>query len=84
MPSEMPSSRADRRADAVVRRRRRVRDQAFGIAEIVRDLDEAERVLEAEGGFLAALDLERRPSGRRRSSAAWRARPAGDRRGRNR
>ena len=35
-----------------------MRDEALGVAEVVRDLDEAQRVLEAEGAGLAALDLE--------------------------
>jgi hypothetical protein len=34
-------------------------DQALGVAKIVADAHELERVLEAERGGLAALDLER-------------------------
>src|ERR1700675_756362 len=41
-----------------MRRRRRVRDQALGVAEIVADADELERVLKTECRLLAALDLE--------------------------
>src|ERR1700722_569508 len=47
-----------RRREPLVRRRRRVRDQALGVAEIVADADELERVLETERSLLAALDLE--------------------------
>src|SRR5258708_29216840 len=36
-----------------------VRDQTLAVAEIVRDLDQPERVLEAESAHLAALDRER-------------------------
>src|ERR1051325_9432173 len=36
-----------------------MRDEAFGVAEIVRDAHEPERVLKAECAFLAACDLER-------------------------
>src|ERR1700751_4720555 len=43
----------------LMRRRRRMRDQALGVAEIVADADELERVLETERRLLAALDLER-------------------------
>src|SRR5690242_15392592 len=46
------------RRQALVRRRRRMRDQALGIAEIVGDADERERVEEAERAGFAALDLE--------------------------
>src|SRR5262245_3906483 len=44
---------------SLMRRGRRVRDQALGIAEIVADAHEPERVLEAERGLLTALDVER-------------------------
>ncbi len=39
--------------EVLVRRRRRMGDQALGVAEIVGDLDDIERVLEAEGRLLA-------------------------------
>src|SRR6185437_12934180 len=39
---------------AMMRRRRRMRDEALGVAEIVGNLDQSERVLEAEGAGLAA------------------------------
>src|SRR5580692_8624224 len=48
-----------RRREALVRGGGRVRDQALGVAEIVADAYQLERVLEAEGAGLAALDLER-------------------------
>ena len=35
-----------------------MRDQALGVAEIIADADEPERVLETERRLLAALDLE--------------------------
>src|SRR5258708_21711657 len=41
-----------------MRRRRRMADQALGVAEIVRDVDDLERVEKAEGGVLAAGDAE--------------------------
>jgi hypothetical protein len=43
-----------RRRQPLVRCRRRVRDQALGVAEIVADADQLERVLKAERGLLAA------------------------------
>src|SRR5262249_37112675 len=42
-----------------MRRGCRMGDQALGVAEIVADANELERVLEAEGCGLAPLDLER-------------------------
>ena len=50
---------ARRRRQALMRRGRRMGDQALGVAEIVGDAHELERVLEAERAGLAALDLER-------------------------
>ena len=47
-----------RRGKALMRRRRRMGDEAFGVTEIIADADELEPVLEAERGRLAALDLE--------------------------
>src|SRR6266699_95892 len=47
------------RCEPLMRGRRRMGDQALGIAEIVADLDEPECVLEAEGAGLLAFDLER-------------------------
>src|SRR5580700_9088306 len=47
------------RLKPLVRGRRRMRDQALGIAKIIADTDKLERILKTEGGFLAALDLER-------------------------
>src|SRR5436309_7626041 len=44
--------------EALVRGGRRVRDQALGITQIVADLHERERVLEAERAGLAACHLE--------------------------
>ncbi len=41
-----------------MRRRRRVGDEAFRIAEIVRDVDEPQRVEKAEAGLLVAVDVE--------------------------
>ncbi len=41
-----------------MRRGRGMGDQALGVAEIVADAHQRERVLEAERRFLAALDLE--------------------------
>ena len=58
-PSPMPSCGALRGRQPLVRRRRRMRDQALGVAEIVGDADELERVEEAEGAVFAALHLER-------------------------
>src|SRR5690242_15327122 len=41
-----------------MRRRRRMRDQALRIAEIVRDVDEPERVEKPEGRLLVAAYIE--------------------------
>src|SRR5262245_51576621 len=49
---------ARRRREALVRRGRGMGDQALGVAEVVADADELERVLHAERRGLAALDLE--------------------------
>src|SRR5438093_9041331 len=46
------------RRKALVGRGCRVSDQALGVAEIVADAHELERVLEAKCGGLAAFDLE--------------------------
>src|SRR5215510_145490 len=43
--------------EALVRRGRRMRDQALGVAEIVADLDELERILKTERASLAACHL---------------------------
>ena len=51
-----------------------MRDQALGVAEVVGDADQLQRIEEAEGRRLAALDLEghdlRRPDICRVASAA--------------
>ena len=47
------------RRQPLMRRRRRMRDQAFGVAEIVGDADQLQRVEKAERAFLAAFDFER-------------------------
>src|SRR5271167_2806135 len=47
-----------RRSQPLMRRRRRMRDEALGVAEIIADANELERILEAERGVLAALDVE--------------------------
>src|SRR5947209_18675017 len=44
---------------ALMRRRRRMGDQAFGVTEIVGNVDDLERIGEAEGFRLAAGDIER-------------------------
>ena len=36
-----------------------MRDQAFGVAEVVGDADQPQRIEETEGAFLAAFDFER-------------------------
>src|SRR5437870_1526075 len=43
--------------ETLMRGGRRMRDQALGVAEIIADLHEPERILEAEGGSLAAWHL---------------------------
>ena len=58
------------RRQPLMRRRRRMRDQALGVAEIVGDADELERVEEAERACLAAFDLERASASSRPSSAS--------------
>src|SRR6202044_41484 len=50
----------------LMRGRRRMRDQAFGIAEIISDADELQRVLKTERRRLAAVDFE---SDQRRTAA---------------
>src|SRR5215472_11339546 len=55
-----------RRREPLVGRGRRMRDQALGVAEIVADADELERVLKPERGALAAFDLK---SKQRRAAA---------------
>jgi len=49
-----------------MRRRRRMGDQALGIAKVVRDQHQLECILEPERARLSALDLERH----QRSAAA--------------
>src|SRR5262245_4971931 len=49
---------ARRRREALVRGGRGMRDQALGVAEIIADADEPERILDAKRRSLAALDLE--------------------------
>ena len=59
MPSVMPSSA---RASGPIRWWvvvRRVRDEALGVAQVVGDLDQPQRVEAAEGAGLAAFDFER-------------------------
>src|SRR3954467_4097091 len=46
------------RLEALMRRGGRMRDEALGVAEIVRDLGKLELVEHAERRLLAALDLE--------------------------
>src|SRR6478609_11788410 len=46
------------RLEALMRRGGRMRDEALGVAEIVRDLRQLEFVEHAERRLLAALDLE--------------------------
>src|SRR5215510_15828932 len=50
--------RAGGGCEALVRRGRRMRDQALGVAEIVADFDELERILKTERAGLAAGHLE--------------------------
>ena len=72
---------ARRRREPLVRRRRRMGDEALGVAEIVADANELERVLKAERGLLAALDLERNQGRAARicrcaiSACGWSGRP---------
>ncbi len=47
-----------RRGQPLVRGRRRMGDEALGVAEIVADANEIERVLKAECAALAAFDIE--------------------------
>ena len=54
MPSLMPSSARCCGLQPLVRRRRRMGDQALGVAEIVGDAHDLERVLERERALLAA------------------------------
>ena len=58
-----------RRRQPLMRGGGRMRDQALGVAEIVGDGDQLEPIEEAEGAFLAALDLERDQVGAGASSA---------------
>src|SRR2546430_3035007 len=46
------------RCQPLMRRRRGMGDEALGVAEIVRDARDPQRVEAAERGLLAALDLE--------------------------
>ena len=46
------------RFEALVSRGRGMRDEALGVAEIVADLDQLERILEGKRGRLAAFDFE--------------------------
>ena len=78
IPSVMPSSARAAGADALMRRRRRMGDQALGVAEIVRDAHQLERILEAERARLAALRPRTPPASSRRASASARSRPADD------
>src|SRR3954452_11601095 len=61
--------------DAGMRRRGRVRGKRFGAAEADRELEDAQRVEEAEGLGLAALDVER--EGRAGGVASRREHPPG-------
>src|SRR5258708_7861416 len=54
------------RREPLVRCRRRVRDQAFRVAEIVADANELERILKTERAALAAFDFK---SNERRAAA---------------
>src|SRR5262245_45469706 len=55
-----PKFRARFRRQALMRRRRRMRDQALGVAEIVSDADELERVEKPErAGLVATCHFER-------------------------
>ncbi len=45
-------------AEALMGGGRRMGDQALGVAEVVRHVDQLKRVEEVEGRLLAALDLE--------------------------
>ena len=47
-----------RRGKPLVRGRRRMGDEALGVAEIVADADELERVLEAKRRLFSPLDVE--------------------------
>ena len=53
--SKMPSSA---RRQPLMRRRGRMRDEALGVAEIIADLENRERIHEAERALLVALHLE--------------------------
>src|SRR5277367_4412301 len=55
-----------RRGEPLMRGRRWMGDQALGVAEIVTDAYELQRVLKTERGFLAAVDFE---SDQRRAAA---------------
>src|ERR687896_535368 len=46
------------RRQPLMRRGRRMGDEALGVAEIVGDARDLQRIEDAEGGGLAALDLE--------------------------
>ena len=70
MPSLMPRSARCSRLQPLVRRGRRMRDQALGVAEIVGDAHDLERVLERERALLAAGHLERHRASSRRASAS--------------
>ena len=58
MPSEMPSAAARFRRKSLMRRGRGMRHEALGVAQIVRDIDQLQRLLQTERGVLAG-DLER-------------------------
>ena len=82
--SKMPSSARCLRRQPLMRRGGGMRDEALGVAEIVADLEDLERIHEAERRRPCRPSPRRRPSARLLPSAAWRAPPADDRRGRDR
>src|SRR6185437_16267613 len=60
---DQPVANAELRAllgsQSLVRGRGRMRDETLGVAKIVGDADELERILETESACFAALDVER-------------------------
>ena len=72
-----PVADAERRAllllQPLMRRRRRMRDEALRVAEIVGDLDDLKRAQHVEGAALAALHVKGDHGAGRRSSGGWRA-----------
>ena len=82
--SAMPSARALRGAEALVRGGRGMGDQRLGVAQIVRDRDQAQPVEHGERARLAAAGAQRHDAAAAAHLPAARARPADGSAGRGR